>query len=130
MADCNDSITLQPNSSDAYTNLGNAFTGLDRNVDAVAAYTKSLELKPAAFPLVGRGRSYLALEEKEAARKDFELALKIEPGNPQAKQASDAMDSSLVTVEEAKPQPTGVQDPPISSRWDSLAEFLRLFRSF
>ena len=156
LADCNASIALHPKYSYAYANLGNSFIGLGRAADAITAYTKAIELKPdKVFPLIARGHAFLAVENKEAARKDFDRALIIEPGNQEATQALAAMDGSAMsgpnprvtveeanarppveqasprpTVEQANPRPTVVQDAPIPSRWDSLAQFLQFFRFF
>ena len=149
LADCNASIALHPKYFYAHMNLGASLMGLGRATDAISAYTKSIELKPdTAVPLIARGRAFLAFENKEAARKDFERALTIDPGNQEAKQALAAMDSSVTsgsnprptvvvqetnprpTVEKANPRPTVVQEPPIPSRWDSLAEFLGFLRFF
>jgi tetratricopeptide (TPR) repeat protein len=109
LADCNASITLHPKYSYAYANLGNSLLGLKRPTDAIAAYTKSLELKPnVVFALIHRGQAFLAVGNKEAARSDFELALKIEPSNERAKQALADMDSSVRSV--TNPGPIVVQE--------------------
>jgi tetratricopeptide (TPR) repeat protein len=88
LADCKAAISLHPKYPYAYENLGTSLLGLGRAVDAITAYTKSIELKPTrASPFVGRGRAFLALADKEAARKDFEYALMIDASNEAAKEA-------------------------------------------
>jgi tetratricopeptide (TPR) repeat protein len=88
LADCTSSIALHPKYPYAHLNLGTSLMGLGRFTEAVAAYTKSIELMPTrAETRIGRGRAFLALGDKEAAKKDFEYALMIDPSNGPAKEA-------------------------------------------
>ncbi len=151
LADCNASIALHPKFPYAYSNLGNSLLGLGRANDAIGAYTKSIELKPSlASPFIGRGHAFVALGNKEAARRDFQQALSIEPGNEDANRALAATDtlgtsasnsppdiaqepsSGPAVLEQANRRPTTAvaQEPRTPSRWDSVAEFFRFFRFF
>lgn len=73
---------------DGYFNLGNVYVGWEKNHEAIAAYTSSINImekaiesdQPIYFPdylqaLIKRGHQYKTTKQSELAKKDFSLAI-------------------------------------------------------
>jgi tetratricopeptide (TPR) repeat protein len=107
--DCRASIALNPRYSYAYNNLGTALLGLGQFQDAIDAFTKSIGLKANfIYPYLGRAKALAASGEREAATRDYERALTIDPNNQEAQTGIAAL---MPAPAPAKPQ-VAVQLPP------------------
>lgn len=106
-ADCRASIALNPRYSYAYTNLGTSLMGLGDASNAIAAFTKAIELKSDfIWSYVGRGKAFHSLGKDELARKDFESALLLDPTNQQVQQAIADLDQQSLTYLPPPPSST------------------------
>jgi tetratricopeptide (TPR) repeat protein len=89
IADCKRSISIRPNYSFAYNNLGTAYLGIGDAANALAALNSAVELKPKFFwSRLNRGKAFVALGRKDEALKDFETALALDPKSEEARVAS------------------------------------------
>lgn len=71
-----------PDVARAWTNLATAFEGEDRTADAIAAYTKALEIDPArAIAYLNRGSSYRKRGDFAAAETDYHRFIRLEAGD-------------------------------------------------
>ncbi len=71
--------------AETYCNRGLALQAQGRNVEAIAEYTRALELRPKfARALVNRGTACAEQLELQAAERDFELALEQDEFHPDA----------------------------------------------
>ncbi|KAA8499422.1 UDP-N-acetylglucosamine--peptide N-acetylglucosaminyltransferase [Porphyridium purpureum] len=72
-----------PNFAGAYSNRGNVYVALKKYEEAVADYTRALELAPLASDsyvvLVNRGSVYAELNDFKRASADFSAALELRP---------------------------------------------------
>ena len=85
VADYNEAIRLKPACAEAYSNRGEANQKLGQYEDAVDDCNEAIRLKPDyAEAYINRGAAKVALVLKDAARKDFEIALEL------ARKANDA----------------------------------------
>ena len=116
LADCNASITINPRRYFAYNTLGNSLLGLGDTAKAIAAFTKSIELKSDfAYSHVGRARAFVASGNSQMARKDFEYALTLDPTNQTAKEGIADLDNPPVVAGPASPvMPTPIATPKIT----------------
>jgi tetratricopeptide (TPR) repeat protein len=109
VADCRAAISLNPRHSYAYNNLGTALLGLGQLQNAIDAFTKSISLKANfIYPYLGRAKALAASGEREAARRDYEYALIIDPNSQEAK---DGIVGLMPMPNSAKP-PAVVQTSP------------------
>lgn len=114
LPDCNASIAASPRRYFAYNTLGNSLLGLRDNTKAIAAFTKSIELKSDfVYSHIGRARAFAAAENAEMARADFNYVLTFDPTNQAAKEGIVALDSPPVD------NPPVIAGPAVST---SLAE--------
>lgn len=75
-------------------NLGKALEGAGRTEEAVVALGRAVALNPRGMgALLSRGRCYERLGLRDAAARDFEAALPIEPNATRARRALEAMRS-------------------------------------
>ena len=73
---------MNPKYSFAYNNLGTSYFGLGDLSNALSAINKAIELRPAfIYARLNRYRVFLALGNRELARKDCEYARTIEPAH-------------------------------------------------
>ncbi|NMF99880.1 tetratricopeptide repeat protein [Aromatoleum toluolicum] len=71
-----------PDAPRAWTNLATAYEGQDRTTDAIAAYTKALEIDPArALAYLNRGSSYRKRGDLAAAEADYQKFIRLEAGD-------------------------------------------------
>jgi tetratricopeptide (TPR) repeat protein len=70
----------QPGHAEAWYNQGVALAGLNRHREAVAAFDRTLGLRPNAAAWTNRGVSLKALDRTEEALESFGQALALEPG--------------------------------------------------
>jgi tetratricopeptide (TPR) repeat protein len=68
----------------AYGLRGNAYKKLHRYDQALADFSKSIELKPTAVALTSRGSVFRALHKLNEARADHESAIRLQPGDAKA----------------------------------------------
>jgi tetratricopeptide (TPR) repeat protein len=102
VADCRAAISLNPRYSYAYNNLGTALLGLGQFQNAIDAFTKSISLKTNfIYPYLGRAKALAASGEREAAKRDYEYALIIDPNSQEAK---DGIIALMPMPNPAKPQ--------------------------
>ena len=112
LQDCNAAIAINPDRPYAYNTLGNSLLGLGNVTQAIAAFTKSIELKPNfAYSHLGRARAFVAAGNTDMARKDFDFVLTIDPANQAAKDGRSALDNPTVVAEPAGPG-TPTPTPP------------------
>jgi tetratricopeptide (TPR) repeat protein len=87
LADCKAAIALDSQYFHAHDNLGEALLGLGEFRNAIAAFTKAIELKPTfIYSRLGRAKAYVASGAKELARNDYQYVLTIDPSNLQAEE--------------------------------------------
>ena len=86
VTDCKAAIALNRRHSYAFNNLGTSFLGLRDTTNAIAAFTKSIELKSSfVYPRLGRAKAYVASGNKALAREDYASVLTIDPTNQEAR---------------------------------------------
>jgi len=112
LADCKASIAINPKYFYAYNNLGTSLLGLGDISNAIAAFSKSIDLKPNfVYSHVNRAKAFLTLGNQEMARKDFESVLLIDPLNQDARAAIDTLDNPAPPIlKEPKGLPTSPAD--------------------
>jgi hypothetical protein len=97
LPDCNASIATNPRRYFPYNNLGNSLLGLGETANAIAAFTKSIELKPEfIYAHLGRARALAASGNLLMARKDYDYVLTIDPVNQSAKDGVAELDNPVV----------------------------------
>ena len=97
LPDCNASIATNPRRYFAYNTLGNSLLGLGDAANAIAAFTKSIELKPEViYAHLGRARALAASGNLQMARKDYDYVLTIDPANQSAKDGVAELDNPVV----------------------------------
>ena len=97
LPDCNASIATNPRRYFAYNTLGNSLLGLGDAANAIAAFTKSIELKPEViYAHLGRARALAASGNLQMARKDYDYVLTIDPANQSAKDGVAELDDPVV----------------------------------
>ena len=75
-------IELNPDSTEAYNNKGNALRDLGKNVEAIRVYDKAIELNPdnvAAYN--GKGNALCDLGRKEEGIRAFDKSIELKPDN-------------------------------------------------
>jgi protein O-mannosyl-transferase len=80
-------IKINPKNIDAYVNIGTVLYSQGKYQESAAAYAKALRLEPTSG-IIHRYRGY-ALREMghiENARQEFEIADRLQPGYPQARE--------------------------------------------
>jgi predicted O-linked N-acetylglucosamine transferase (SPINDLY family) len=78
-------ITLNPDNSSAYNNLGNALKDMNQLTDALANYNKAISLNPRFFQAYfNRGRCLQALKRHEKALASYDEAIVLKPDFPDA----------------------------------------------
>jgi superkiller protein 3 len=76
---------IDPSNPDAFTNLGFAYTNLDRLDEALEAYNKALELDPDNVAArINSGVIHFQKDQEEQAAEMFRSALETDPGNKNA----------------------------------------------
>ena len=81
----NEAITLNPDSSDAWYNLGGALYVLERNEESLAAYDKAVTLNPGiAVAWYNRGNALYVLGRYDEAVDSYDNAISREPENAEA----------------------------------------------
>jgi tetratricopeptide (TPR) repeat protein len=84
LADLSGALDLSPDPS-IYMLRGDVYRSHQQQQEAVADYTKSLQLQPKSYEsLLRRGTCYVALHQDQAALSDFNRALTINPTGEQA----------------------------------------------
>lgn len=82
---CNQAISIQPTSSEAYRVQGYAYEIMSKWPQSIVAYNKSVELNPGnAKAFVNRGHVYNLLGNLDVAVEDYQQALKIDPSETDA----------------------------------------------
>ena len=113
LVDCKASIALQPRYPYAYQNLGVALVGLGGTTNAIAAFTKAIELKPSfLYPYLDRAKAFNSLGNRELARKDFEHALILDPTNQEASQGISSLSGASQQQLAVQPQQSEVPFRP------------------
>ena len=79
-----EAIQLAPRNAEAYHNRGLAYNALQRWPEAVADFTQALDLDLDASSYGGRGYAHYGLGNVEAARRDWEEAVRMAPDDPTA----------------------------------------------
>jgi tetratricopeptide (TPR) repeat protein len=120
IADCKASIAIRPNYPYSYNNLGTAYLGIGDYANAVVVLSKAIDLKPKfIWSRLNRARAYAAIGRKEDALRDYQVALAVDPGNGEAKEAirsmSDGTDGSSSSSLVARPvvQSDGSSSPAL-----------------
>ncbi len=76
-------IKIDPNSADAYNNLGNALAMMGKNEEAIEAFRRSIELYPdnelAASPYYNLGLALISIGQWEKGTKAFCQAISLDP---------------------------------------------------
>ncbi len=85
-SELNEAAALIPQSSEVHLALGKLYAAEKQFKKAAAELETSLNLKETVAAHLALGRVYLALSLPEAARVQEKAALRIDPGNPEAKQ--------------------------------------------
>lgn len=71
-----------PDAPRTWTNLATAYESQDRSADAIAAYTKALEIDPGhAIAYLNRGSSYRKQGNLAAAEADYQRFIRFAPGD-------------------------------------------------
>jgi tetratricopeptide (TPR) repeat protein len=115
LPDCNTSVSINPRRYFAYNTLGNSLLGLGDTGKALAAFTKSVELKPGfSYSHLGRARASVASGNTEMARTEFNYVLTIDPTNQVAKDGIADLDNPPAggPAIPPKPVPAPPQDTP------------------
>jgi tetratricopeptide (TPR) repeat protein len=85
VADLDEALRLGARSADLFDDLGAMLEQAGRLEDAVAAYSKGLQLRPKdVLLLIKRGWAWDALGQSPRAQADFQAAIRQEPTNPEA----------------------------------------------
>ena len=85
-------VTIAPADPDNWIALASVYWRRGNPKQALAAVTTALDLDPArADAHVVRGRALLALEDSTGARREFQRAVELDPGNKEAKAARDSL---------------------------------------
>jgi tetratricopeptide (TPR) repeat protein len=80
IADCNEALRLDPNSTAGFNNRGNAWTAKKEYDKAIADYSAAIRIEPkCAIYWVGRGIALTEKGEFKAALSDFDEALRLDP---------------------------------------------------
>ena len=72
-------IELKPDRAEAYVLRGMAGAGLGKSKEAIADFTRAIELKPEATTFLHRGREHSEANEPAKALADFDRALELDP---------------------------------------------------
>ncbi|MGL6280786.1 MAG: tetratricopeptide repeat protein, partial [Microcoleaceae cyanobacterium] len=74
-------IAYQPSYASAYSNLGNAFMGLQQSTVAIAHFQKAIKLKPDLIQAyINLGAAYQADKDYERAITTYQQAIELNPG--------------------------------------------------
>ena len=107
LIDCKAALALKPKYFYAFNNMGTSLLGLKDIPDAIAAFSKAIDLKSNfIFPYIGRGHALLASGKTELAKMDFEYALSIDPNN------GDAQEGFRTAAKSRTPIPPSEGVPP------------------
>jgi len=81
----NQSLAIDPNYAEAWSNRGNALNDLRRHEEALASHERSIELKPdSAKAWSNRGVALNALRRHEEALASYERAIALKPDSAEA----------------------------------------------
>lgn len=81
---CERDVQANPRSSNAYDYRADVLDAMDRKDEALADYTKAIELKPSATSYSKRGGIYYARSEYDKAIADYDKAIELDPKNSSA----------------------------------------------
>jgi len=70
-------VALTPDNNQVYYNLGAAYAEMDRDKDAIAALSKSIQLRPTYVAYFNLGSVYVSMRRFEEAISAYEEALKL-----------------------------------------------------
>jgi tetratricopeptide (TPR) repeat protein len=85
-------LTIAPRDPDNWMALASVYWRQGNPKQTLVAVTTALDLDPArADAHVVRGRALLALEDSTGARREFQRAVELDPGNKDAKAARDSL---------------------------------------
>jgi tetratricopeptide (TPR) repeat protein len=95
IADFTQAIWLDPNASRAYSRRGDIYYYIKKDYDkAIADYSQAIRLDPnASWAYSGRGCAYADKGDYALARADFEKALSLFPGNADARDGLERLQS-------------------------------------
>jgi tetratricopeptide (TPR) repeat protein len=79
LADLFEAIRLDPTSADAFNNRGLTYSGLQQYDQAIADFTRAIELSPRPRTYDSRGRAYLKARDHASALVDFSRSIEIDP---------------------------------------------------
>ena len=80
-----EALRLKPESAEAYTNRGGAYSNLGQHSRAIQDYTQALRLKPeSAEAYTNRGVAYTGLKDYSRAMQDFDQAIRLKPDDAEA----------------------------------------------
>ena len=75
-------VRVQPKDADAYFNLGNAYSKLNRPREAAAAYQRAVTLNPGdSVARLTLGRTYLKAGDRKGAETQHEALKSIDPNS-------------------------------------------------
>lgn len=78
-------VEIEPDMTEAWFNLGYAYSGLRQNQEAVEAYRKTLELQPDLFEArMNLGILFLEMQQPQAALAHLEQAVALKPKHARA----------------------------------------------
>lgn len=75
------SLSINPNHPTANNNLAELYDKQENYKEALFYYTKQIEVEEDAYYYINRAWCYMSLNQLEDAKKDFEIAMMLEPDN-------------------------------------------------
>src|SRR5262249_35103983 len=114
IADFNEAIRLDPVAREfRYHDRGNALRDAGQYDRALADYEIALKLAPTdAWILLDRGRTYARMKRPQAARSDFDTALKLDPSNEELRRAVEVELAAINTPSTVPPSPATPPSEP------------------
>jgi tetratricopeptide (TPR) repeat protein len=79
LADLFEAIRLDPSSADAFNNRGLTYSRLQQYEQAIADFTRAIELSPRPRTYDSRGRAYFKARDYASALVDFSRSIEIDP---------------------------------------------------